>query len=102
MSDDIENSVEPSVVAPRADVRLARTGFLSRFSLLDLRFWIAVMFVIFGAMLAVYGAWFVTEEDLAKAAGLNLNLWTGLAMVVVGLLFGARAAFKDHGEDDVM
>ena len=25
MSDDIENSVEPSVVAPRADVRLART-----------------------------------------------------------------------------
>ena len=32
---------------------------------LDLRTWIAAMFATFGTMLAVYGAFFATPEDIA-------------------------------------
>lgn len=53
---------------------------------LDLRTWIAAMFATFGTMLAVYGAFFATPEDLAKGAGINLNLWTGVGLLVVALL----------------
>ncbi|MGJ9612238.1 hypothetical protein [Actinotignum sp. GS-2025b] len=63
-----------------------------RLSLFDLRTWIAIMFGVFGTMLAGYGLFFVTEEDLAKAAGINLNLWTGLAMIIVALFFAGRSA----------
>ncbi|MDY5129023.1 hypothetical protein R6G85_00595 [Actinotignum urinale] len=63
---------------------------LPPFSIFDLRTWIAVMFGVFGALLATYGLFWVTDEDLAKAAGLNLNLWTGLACLVVALFFAFR------------
>lgn len=56
---------------------------------LDLRAWIAGMFIIFGLMLTVYGLFFVTEQDLAKAAGINLNLWTGLGMIAFAACFAA-------------
>ncbi len=54
---------------------------------LDLRTWIAAMFATFGTMLTVYGAFFATADDLAKGAGINLNLWTGVGLIVVALLF---------------
>ncbi len=54
---------------------------------LDLRAWIAAMFATFGLMLACYGAFFVTEADLAKAGGLNLDLWTGVGMLVAAAAF---------------
>lgn len=63
---------------------------LPPFSIFDLRTWIAVMFGVFGALLAAYGLFWVTDEDLAKAAGLNLNLWTGLACLVVAIFFAFR------------
>ena len=75
--------------APESHLPEARLG---RLSLFDLRTWIAIMFGVFGTMLAGYGLFFVTEEDLAKAAGINLNLWTGLAMIIVALFFAGRSA----------
>ncbi len=75
--------------APAPHLPEARLG---RLSLFDLRTWIAIMFGVFGTMLAGYGLFFVTEEDLAKAAGINLNLWTGLAMMIVALFFAGRSA----------
>ncbi|MDY5147615.1 hypothetical protein DDD64_01700 [Actinotignum sanguinis] len=75
--------------AAEAQLPEARLG---RLSLFDLRTWIAIMFGVFGIMLAGYGLFFVTEEDLAKAAGINLNLWTGLAMIIVAIFFAARSA----------
>lgn len=54
---------------------------------LDLRSWAAAMFGVFGLMLATYGAFFVTDADLAKGAGINLDLWTGIGMLVVAVGF---------------
>ena len=59
----------------------------SRMALLDLRAWVAAMFFVFGTMLAVYGAFFADGEDLAKAAGTNLDLWTGVGMIAFAFFF---------------
>ena len=64
-----------------------RHSRLSAETWLDLRSWAAAMFGVFGLMLTVYGACFVTEADLAKAAGINLDLWTGLGMLAVAAGF---------------
>ena len=67
---------------------------------LDLRTWIAAMFATFGTMLAVYGAFFATPEDLAKGAGINLNLWTGVGLLVVALLFTLWLLAKPSAVDE--
>lgn len=67
---------------------------------LDLRTWIVAMFATFGAMLTVYGAFFATPEDIAKGAGINLNLWTGLGLIVVALLFAVWLALRPSGVDE--
>ncbi|MFT3944952.1 MAG: hypothetical protein QM705_14170 [Ancrocorticia sp.] len=67
---------------------------------LDLRTWIAAMFATFGTMLAVYGAFFATPEDIAKGAGINLNLWTGVGLLVVALLFAIWLLAKPSAVDE--
>lgn len=56
-------------------------------ALFDLRTVIAVLFGIYGVMLTVMGLIGSSPEQLAKAGGINLNLWTGLGMLVVAALF---------------
>ena len=52
----------------------------------DLRTFIGSLFVVFG--LIVTGRGFAAgKADLDKAAGINLSLWTGLVMLVVGVVF---------------
>lgn len=67
---------------------------------LDLRTWIAAMFATFGSMLTVYGAFFATADDIAKGAGINLNLWTGVGMIAVALLFALWLAMRPSGVAD--
>ena len=45
-------------------------------------------------MLTILGIIGETEEELAKAGGLALNLWTGLAMLVGGISFYVWAFMK--------
>ena len=54
--------------------------------LFDLRIMIGALFTVYGVSLTIYG-FFTTPEALAKAAGININLWLGLGMLVLGLLF---------------
>jgi len=56
--------------------------------LFDLRLIIAVLFGIYGVVLTIVGLGFTTDADLAKADGLNINLWSGLGMLVVAAFFG--------------
>jgi len=56
-------------------------------TLFDLRTVIAVLFGIYGAVLTVLGLLGSSPEQLAKAGGINLNLWTGIGMLVVAGLF---------------
>jgi uncharacterized membrane protein len=61
----------------RAAARLA-----NRF---DIRRIIGGLFVLYGIILTVTGI-VGSDESKNKAAGINVNLWTGLAMFVVGVL----------------
>ena len=54
--------------------------------LFDLRIMIGALFTFYGVILVIY-SFFTTPEEMAKAAGLNINLWLGLGMLVLGLLF---------------
>jgi hypothetical protein len=56
-------------------------------ALFDLRTVIAVLFGIYGVMLTVLGLIGSSPEQLDKAGGINLNLWTGIGMLVVAGLF---------------
>ena len=58
----------------------------------DIRRIIGGLFLLYGAILAVVGI-VGSDEVKNKAAGVNVNLWTGLAMLVVGglMIFWALA-----------
>lgn len=54
--------------------------------LFDIRLLIGSLFVLYGLMLTVAG-FFTSNKELKKAADININLWLGIGMLVVGLLF---------------
>lgn len=58
-----------------------------RTSAFDIRLIIALLLGVYGLVLTVLGLFFVTDEEIRKGADVNINLWTGLAMLVVGALF---------------
>jgi hypothetical protein len=59
-------------------------------SLFDLRYLIGGIFTLYGLVLTVVGL-FDSDAELAKAAGIRINLWVGIGMLVVGLVFLAWA-----------
>jgi hypothetical protein len=59
----------------------------ARAALFDLRTVIAILFGTYGVILTVLGIAATGPEDLAKAGGININLWTGVGMLVVAALF---------------
>ena len=54
--------------------------------LFDIRLLIGGLFTFYGVALTIYG-FFTSQAELEKAAGININLWLGLGMLVLGLLF---------------
>lgn len=54
--------------------------------LFDLRLLIGALFTFYGIALIIYGL-FTSPEDIAKSAGIHINLWLGAGMLVLGLLF---------------
>ena len=54
--------------------------------LFDLRSLIGGLFTLYGIMLIVAGS-FTSKANLAKADHININLWMGLGMLVVGIIF---------------
>ena len=54
--------------------------------ILDLRRIIAYLFLVYGVILVITGA-LASPAALHKAENVRINLWTGLGMLVVGLLF---------------
>jgi len=54
--------------------------------LFDIRVLIGGLFVIYGLMLTIAG-FFTSSSELHKAVNININLWLGIGMLVVGLLF---------------
>ena len=54
--------------------------------LFDLRSFIGALFVIFGILLIIPGL-SASKATIAKAAGINLQLWVGGVMLAGGILF---------------
>ena len=55
-------------------------------NLFDLRRILGGLFLIYGAILTILGLT-DTQKEIDKAAGVNVNLYTGLAMIAVAILF---------------
>ena len=54
--------------------------------LFDLRVLIGGLFLVYGVMLTVAG-FFTSSKDLAKASNININLWMGIGMLIIGGFF---------------
>jgi hypothetical protein len=54
--------------------------------LFDIRVLIGSLFTLYGVMLVVAGL-FTSDAQLKKASNININLWLGIGMLVLGLLF---------------
>lgn len=63
-------------------------------SLFDLRWIIALLFGVYGIVVTVMGIWFTSPAELDKAGGINANLWTGIPMIVVSILFALWAQLR--------
>ena len=63
-------------------------------SLFDLRTVIAILFAFYGVVLTIMGFVTATPENTEKSGGLNLNLWTGIGMLVLAAIFVVWARMK--------
>ncbi|MFG2597954.1 hypothetical protein [Streptomyces sp. NPDC048462] len=54
--------------------------------LFDIRTIIGGLFVVYGVIVTIAGI-SPSDADLKKAEGVHINLWTGLAMLALGLFF---------------
>ena len=76
-----------------AESRAARAA-----DLFDVRRFIGGLFVLYGLILFILGIG-ASDSDVEKAAGVNINLWTGLAMLIVGAIFLAWAFTRPLGKE---
>jgi xanthine/uracil/vitamin C permease (AzgA family) len=74
-------------------IRAARAA-----NLFDLRRIIGGVFLVWGILLVILGL-FDSDAEIEKAAGVNINLWTGLAMLIVGAIFLAWAFARPLGQE---
>jgi hypothetical protein len=62
---------------------------------LDIKIPIGLMFTILGLLLAIFGLATGSNEELyRRSLDININLWTGLAMLVVGVVMLATSKLK--------
>ena len=52
--------------------------------LFDLRVLIGGLFLVYGIMLTVAG-FTTSDRELAKASGININLWMGIGMLIIAV-----------------
>jgi hypothetical protein len=71
--------------------------------LFDLRVLIGGLFLLYGVMLTVAG-FFTSSGNLAKASHININLWMGLGMLIIGVFFTTwwrlRPLQRDQAQPD--
>jgi hypothetical protein len=67
-------------------------------NLFDLRRIIGGLFVIYGIVLTIVGA-ADSQEEIDKAAGVQINLWTGIGLLVIGGLFLLWAFTRPLGRE---
>jgi hypothetical protein len=78
-----QNSPAAATAAPKQKV-----------GLFDLRWIIAILFGVYGVVVTVMGIGFTTQAELNNAGGINVNLWTGIPMLVFAILMAAWAKWR--------
>jgi hypothetical protein len=64
-----------------------------RAGLFDIRFIIGALIGLYGVIVLVTGL-FTSDAQVEKADGLNINVWAGIGMIVVGVGFGTWARLR--------
>lgn len=64
----------------------ASTPHSAAAKLFDLRVLIGALFTLYGIVL-IFAGLFASAAEIQKASGININLWMGIGILVVGLLF---------------
>jgi hypothetical protein len=59
----------------------------TRTSAFDIRLIIALLTGVYGLVITILGLFFTTDKEIRKSAGVNINLWAGLALLVLCALF---------------
>jgi len=63
---------------------------------IDIKIPIGLMFAIIGLLLTIFGLATIGDEELyRRSLDININLWTGIAMLVFGGFMLATAKFKN-------
>jgi hypothetical protein len=60
----------------------------------DVRTFIALLIGLYGIVLLLMGLFATSDNDLAKADGFNVNLWTGIGLIVVAAAFQTWATLR--------
>ena len=66
--------------------------------LFDVRRFIAALMGIYGVILVVLGIG-ASDADIAKAADININLWTGIALLLTSAIFVAWALIRPLSQE---
>ena len=67
---------------------------------LDIKIPIGLMFTILGLLLTIFGlATTGNAEMYRRALDININLWTGAAMLVIGIALLVTSKFKPAGKE---
>lgn len=77
-------ATDTSAIAREVEELERRSSTAAR--LFDIRRILGGLFVVYGVIVTIAGI-FASEEDLEKAEDVNINLWTGLAMLILGVFF---------------
>jgi hypothetical protein len=78
-----------------------KTAFVKSTRRFDLRRILGALFVLYGVICLVVGL-VDPAADTAKTGGIQINLWTGVGMLVAGILFFVWDHFAPVPAEDIL
>ena len=67
---------------------------------LDIKIPIGLMFTILGLLLTIFGLATASDAELySRSLDVNINLWTGLAMLLIGVFMLVTSKLKPSREE---
>jgi hypothetical protein len=76
------------------ETNAARRTRKQRAGVFDIRSIIGLLLAAYGFVLTITGLLATSQQDLAKSGGVNLNLWTGLGLLLASSVFFVWARLR--------